>query len=559
MSLNVATTPLRALSPHFQRSINLTYDAGNADYVAGYIPTQNGAKALAAILDGTLSNTAQRAHVLHAAYGSGKSLLGLVLDAFARHDLHCQNAISVVQDRLTRSNPEVAKRINNYLDSGKRLLPVILSGNEGHLTVSLARALSRALVQQGIPNLKLHTQFHAALDAISLWETSYPEAYRQLGAQLLEKASSLSELLAGLQRLEGDALELFEELYPKITAGARFDQHAGSTSESIFYATAEALHSFGYSGILIIWDEFGRFLNSAIGDAFGTEAAQLQSFAEFCNRSGHHQVHLVLITHLLISGYAAGLPSSHQQEWARIAERFRTHDVSSDPAVTYRLIAEALSTPNADAWHEFAERYRSEFEHLTALSLELSLFDELDDIVLRQQIIERAWPLHPLSLYALPRLASRVAQNERTLFTFLAADEQGTLTEGLMRHQDINAWWLIGLADLWNYFADAVRSDAGTGGAHTIWSGAMYALSKVNTNDVLAQSLVKVLATLLIVSEVNVQTRATVGKVVPTTAMLAWALDATEEEVAAHLRYTCATACAGLSTVRWILDIHTRK
>ncbi len=43
MTLDVATMPLRVLSPHFQRSINLTYDIGNADYVAGYIPTPNGA------------------------------------------------------------------------------------------------------------------------------------------------------------------------------------------------------------------------------------------------------------------------------------------------------------------------------------------------------------------------------------------------------------------------------------------------------------------------------------------------------------------------------------
>src|SRR6266571_3788551 len=103
MTLDVVITPLRALSPHFQRSINLTYDTGNADYVAGYIPTPSGAKALAAILDGTSSNARQRAHVLHAAYGSGKSLLGLVLSMLASHDTNSHEAISVVQDRLTRS------------------------------------------------------------------------------------------------------------------------------------------------------------------------------------------------------------------------------------------------------------------------------------------------------------------------------------------------------------------------------------------------------------------------------------------------------------------------
>lgn len=535
MPLDIAITPLRRPLPHFQRSINLTYDAGSADYAAGYIPTPNGAKALAAVLDGVLSNRVQRAHLLHAAYGSGKSLLGLVLEAFARHDLRYQQAISIVQDRLARTFPEEAIRTKHYLDSDKRLLPVILSGNEGHINIALIRALSRTLGQHGITNLKLHTQFQAALDTISLWEANYPEAYKQLRVHLQGNALSLSELVDGLRGFESDALMLFEELYPEITAGARFDLYPGSRPESIFQAAAEALHNFGYTGILIIWDEFGRYLESTIGDAFGTEAALLQSFAEFCNKSGSHQVHLILITHRLIPGYAAGLPASYQQEWARIAERFRTHDVSSDPAITYRLILEALHAPDANAWHEFIERHRSEFENLTALSFEFSLFDELDDVVLRQQIIERAWPLHPLSLYALPRLSSRVAQNERTLFTFLAADEPGLLTERLMKHQNRDAWWLIGLADLWDYFSDAIRSDIGTGGAHTIWSGAMYALSKVDQNDSLAQALVKVLAVTLVVSEANVQSRAIVGKAAPTTALLAWALNVREEEVAARL------------------------
>src|SRR5207302_138348 len=163
MSLDVVTTRLRALSPHFQRSINLTYDAGNADYVEGYIPTPNGAEALAAILDGTSRQARQRAHILHAAYGSGKSLLGLVLSAFASHDVNCQYALSIVQDRLTRTFPEQAARINNYINSDTPLLPVILSGDEVFFNAALTRALSRTLTQVGITDLQLPTQFQAAL------------------------------------------------------------------------------------------------------------------------------------------------------------------------------------------------------------------------------------------------------------------------------------------------------------------------------------------------------------------------------------------------------------
>lgn len=535
MSLDVVTTPLRGIAPHFQRSINIAYDVEDTDFVASYIPTLNGAKALASILHNTLPNTNQRAHVLHAAYGSGKSLLGVVLNAFVSQDAHYQSAISVVQNRLARTFPEQANHVNDFLDRGTRLLPIILSGDEGYFTTALLRALSRALTQHNIPELRLNTSFQAALNIIDLWKSDYPEAFLQLKLKLSQKGLLPDELVNNLQALKSNALALFTQLYPEITAGAHFDPYLGLNLESVFQATAEALHDFGYDGILILWDEFGRFLDSRVGDVFSEEAAHLQSFAEYCCRSGSSQVHLVLITHRVISGYASGFPVSYQKEWARIAERFLAHDISSDPTTTYRLVAEAFSIPSADAWRDFTEVHRSQFNQLTALSFELSLFDELDDAFLRRQIIERAWPLHPLSVYALPRLASRVAQNERTLFTFIAADEPETVIERLIQHKETNTWWLVRLDSVWDYFTESIRSNVGAGGTHTVWSGAMYALSKVSKDDIQTQSLIKALAILLIVSEINFQSRTNLGHIVPTTDLLAWALDISPEEVTARL------------------------
>lgn len=535
MSSSVVTTSLRTLSPHFQRSINLVYDAEDADYIAGYIPTPNGANALAAVLASTVPMANQRAHVWHAAYGSGKSLLGIVLSAIASRNTGCEKAISIVQERATKRYPEPAKQINDYFNSDTRLLPVVLSGDEGNFATALTKALGRALEQHDISQLRPRTQFEAVLNVIDLWEANYPSAHSQLQSKLNNEGLSLTNLVERLNALDREALAIFERLYPEIAAGAQFDYNAGLSLENIFRATAEALRDYGYRGILVIWDEFGRFLDSRIGEAFGIEAALLQSFAEFCNRSGSTQVHLVLITHQLIAGYATGLPTLHQQEWARIAERFRTHDVSSDPNVMYRLIAEAIDIPDPDAWQKFVETNSLYFDKLTAFSFDLSLFDELDDVVLRQHIIEQAWPLHPLSVYALPRLASRVAQNERTLFTFLATEEPGTLTDWLTQRKDMGTWWTLGLEAIWNYFAEAIRADAKPGGTHPIWSGAMYALGKVGSDDTVMHSLVKTLAIFLIVSDSNIQSQGTTGSVLPTAEHLAWALDISEEDVAKRL------------------------
>src|SRR5690606_12145234 len=86
--------------------------------------------------------------------------------------------------------------------------------------------------------------------------------------------------------------------------------------------------------------------------AFGNEAAALQSFAETCNYSRDEQLHLLLFTHKELQGYAASLPQSYQQEWSRIEGRFQRHDLSTDPLIAYRLIANAIQhTDSAVVYH----------------------------------------------------------------------------------------------------------------------------------------------------------------------------------------------------------------
>jgi hypothetical protein len=527
-------TTLRTISSHFQRSINLTYDSSNSEYIAGYIPTPNGAKALGAILNNASEDGRQRSHVLHAPYGSGKSLLGLVLSAVISSKSSCAASLDIVQDRLQRAYSETAQVVRAYRIAGKRLLPVILSGDESSLPIALTRALSRALTREGLGDLRPRTQFRAALETIDLWERIYPDVYQRLDARLIRENHTLSSLLEELETVQPEALALFERLYPELAAGASFDSYANVSLADAFHDTAQALQEVGYDGIFIIWDEFGRFVEARAGEAFGVEAALLQNFAEFCNRSGSNQVHFVLITHRLLSGYAADLPTEYQKEWARIAERFQAHDITSDPAVTYRLIAEALETSDQPAWHQFAEQNRGAFADLTARALELDLFAELDDTALRQQIIESVWPLHPLTVYALPRLSSQVAQNERTLFTFLAVDEPDTLQEKLAE-ADME-WWLVRPDAIWDYFSEAIRFDVGAGGTHSIWSGVMYALRKVPPGDTLAQAIVKTLGVLTIVGDINVRSQAAYGRIAPTTELLAWALGVKEGEIEIRLQ-----------------------
>ena len=513
----LALNTLRHPSHHFQRAINLKYDLGDEDYISGYIPTPNAVQALIALLTATHPEAGQRAHLLHGAYGSGKSLFATVLAAILSRDETLRVALAPVLDRLRRDFPDVAEAMVIQLDDGPRLLPVILFGDEGELSLALGRALDRTLSSMGLGDIRPRTVYHAALATIRRWRDDYPDTYDQLDRWLEDRDKSRDELTQALELYETWAYQLFLQAYPRLTAGASFDRYDSQSLIQAYRQTVNELCDCGYDGIVILWDEFGRFLEARAGEPSGTDAALLQEFAEACNRSETSQVHLVLIAHKELGQYASRLPKAYQQEWERIAGRFRQVDVSGDPEVSYRLIADALGVPNPAVWDTFIESQQTTMDRLLEQIFELELFRLMTPERIRELVLEGAYPLHPLVAYCLPRLSNRVAQNERTLFTFLASEEPDAL--GLHKAQVAlgtpEAW--VRLDRLWDYFANAIRADVGAGGAHPIWAGVEAALRKIPPEDTLTANLVKSLGVLTVIGDA-----AALG---PTTDLLCFAVD----------------------------------
>lgn len=504
---------------HFQRSVSMKYDLGSAERVAAFIPTPKAAVAIEHLLRGTESSAQQRAFVLHGAYGAGKSLLAVVLAALFSRENETEEALHIVLERLVRHQPEAAEVVEHYMQTGRKLLPVLLSGDEGELGLALGRALNRALQRVGLSDLKPPTVYQAALDTIAMWRSEFPETYARLVQAVKTERGRLPEhFIEALSVGDPVAYDQFVGLYPQLTAGAVFYSHNGQSIVDVYAATAAQLRAHGYDGIVILYDEFGRFLEGRIGQPFGREAALLQDLAEYCNRSSDAQVHLALITHQRLARYAHGLPEAYQTEWQRIEGRFQSLDVPSDPEVSYLLIAEALQLVSQQAWQAFAARHRNSFEKLLLSTVDGALFEPIADAQLRRLIIEGAYPLHPVSTYCLPRLSAKVAQNERTLFTFVASDETHGVGRWLnkvsLNSDDLR---LVYPDQLWDYFVDAIRGDTGPGGVHAVWTAAQSALRKVDPDDDLTIRLVKTLGV--------IHATGVTGPLKPTTRLLAFALN----------------------------------
>ena len=161
------------------------------------------------------------------------------------------------------------------------------------------------------------------------------------------------------------------------------------------------------------------------------------------------------------------MTQSVRSEWTKIEGRFRTLQYVDESKEIYRLVSEVVAS----------RRGRKKLTGPAALRAAREckshgLFGEanLKEI---QQVLHRAYPLEPVTLYLLPRLAARVAQNERTLFSFLHAVDMDEA---------------VGPAVLYDYFAPVMRSDTSVGGTYRQWLETESALTKVS-NEAEARAL----------------------------------------------------------------------
>ena len=103
-------------------------------------------------------------------------------------------------------------------------------------------------------------------------------------------------------------------------------------------------------------------------------------------------------------------------------------------AQTYEIISTVI-IKDIDKWKDFQNDNKVQFDQLKSRYAEHAIFSDTDQNELMTTIYE-CYPLHPVSTFILPRLSERVAQNERTLFTFLSADGTSTLPELLRGLKD---------------------------------------------------------------------------------------------------------------------------
>lgn len=390
------------LAEHFQigrryaRSVNIERDLEAAGALDGYLLTPRILDLAERIVAAQARPQAQRAWTLTGVYGTGKSAFGQFLASLYSPADHPAR-VSALQLLQREGGVPLADRFHSTVPA-EGFLVAVAAGRREPLAHTLVRALAGG--------------------AERFWRNRSGPKTRAL--------KQVRSLLKAIEGGESPDVASLPELVRELAAATR-------------------------SGLLIVLDELGKNLESAARSGGGEDLYLLQQLAELPNGETDPPVLVLGLMHHAFVQYADGLAASSRSEWEKVHGRFEDVPFAEAPAQMLRLVAAAIQ-PAPPA--EIGDRIRSEagawHERLAGSSSDAYIPDTLPAERIRQ-----LYPLHPLAAIVLPTLCARYAQNERSLFTFLASSEPHSMTRFLMENEaagDRLPW--LRLADVYDYFVD---------------------------------------------------------------------------------------------------------
>lgn len=429
----------------FQKSINLTLDTGDMALVNRYIPTRSSVSILKQYLTNIVRGQGEHATILIGPYGKGKSHLLLVLLALL---CKSKDETAEIQKKIIEADNSTKLLFMELAEVGRPFLPVIVSSFQGDLNESFIFALQEALKKTGIRDLPLPSEYSEAVRTMESWKESYPDTYQRFEKMLEERGCTASLFKERLKKQKEAALLEFKEFYPVLTSGSVFNPMVQKEALRVYEEVNRVLCAkYGYAGIYIIFDEFSKYIEGHEAKNFAKDMKILQDMCELADSRKEEQMYLTFVAHKSIHEYVKSIDSEMIQAFRGVEGRLKEIRFVVSSQNNYELIEHAL--------HKKEGFYTSEIQKRAEASYQLACFSHLFEKEDFNQIVAKGcYPLTPVCAYALLNISEKIGQNERTVFTFLAGNEPGSLNRIMEGRNREN---LIGVEYVYDYFKNLFR------------------------------------------------------------------------------------------------------
>ena len=472
----------------FEKSVNLLLDLNDESKLKLYIPTRSSIKLLTEYLEEVEAFSGKRANILIGPYGKGKSHLLLVLLAILSGN--DTDEMKQLIERIGNLDGNAKEKIEKVYKA-KKLLPVIINTSSGDLSQAFVRSLNQALKREKLSDVVPDNYFSKALFTIAQWEKHYPDTY-----DAFQKAfqNHPEAVMNGLEAYDYDSLSRFKEVYPTLTSGSEFNPEIEDDALTVYRSVNKQLcGKHGYDGIYIIFDEFSKYIEGHTAEGFSADMKTLQDLCELCNSSKEVQLHLTCVAHKAIRSYGDSLSKEVKNAFLGVEGRLNEMQFIVSSQNNYELIADAIQKkPAFDKWSVETESYQNMMDHSYQVQELRTLFNkkDFDEIVGRG-----AFPLTPLSACLLLRLSEKIAQNERTLFTFLTGKDLYSLATYVEQCNNVE---FSGAPLIYDYFSQLLEGEKDLA-VHREWLNVENAIGKTDDED--ARKILKAIAVIRMMNQ----------------------------------------------------------
>lgn len=476
------------INKRFQTSINLGLDLNSEEKIQEYIPTTDICDVLKRYITVLLGNSKNYATTLVGPYGKGKSFLLLVLSYLLGQKAR-DNVYEELLQKIKDVDNELFQMISTLSQKKIRMMIVLVNSNYNDLNQAFLLALNEALTRERMTDIIPTTAYEICLDLIRKWERNPIEQKVTLEKCLELNHINIKQLKIGLAEYSPKAYKQFEKLYNCVSIGLSFNPLVNNDIVKTYSEVNHKICEKGYSGMFIIFDEFSKFLESA-GNGLMKELKIIQDMAELCARSStQEQLHLCCVTHKSLDLYNT---VNGNASFKTIEGRFKEFKFNRSLDENYQMIASAIQKVDYDEFiHHYIDAHADFYQRIK----ECQAFDNIQSFEL---LFGGCFPLNPMTVFALIQLSELVAQNERTLFTFISDTDDNSFNSFIQRTED--GAELFNVDKIYDYFSPLLRKEEGNN-IRNIWYRTESVLSKIE--DPKKKRVVKVLSVILMINDVN--------------------------------------------------------
>ena len=484
------------VNENFQYSVNLQFDINNISKLKEYIPTKDGCELLKSYINSILKGK-NRATTLIGPYGKGKSHLLLVLitllDDYLEEDIVF---IDKFIEKIKSIDNDLYSMIKQIRSEKKKIMPIIINSNYGDLNQAFLIALSEALERENLSDIIVNTYFDVALKVIEKWELNYKDAIQEVKQCLKEYDCNLKELKLGLKNYSEKYYELFKKIYSCVLHGQEFNPLVNSDLIKTYKDMTHEIQKYGFDGIFIVFDEFSKFLEYVENSHMMKDLKLLQDFAELANRTGKtEQIHISCITHKTMDQYANNMDEDRANAFKTVEGRFKELYFNRSLEQNYEIVSYAIGKKK-----NFNDFYKKYFEDNKVTYLQFkkaNIFKDVENI--EKILFKGCFPLNPYTVYSLIGLSEKIAQNERTLFTFLTDDDSNSLKSFIKNPINFNK--LFNIDKIYDYFRPILKKETDSN-IKEIWMKSENAINKCKDENEIR--IIKAIAIVYMLNETEI-------------------------------------------------------